>query len=241
MIAVKAKSAAANKLTLVHRTTLKVLAPLAPAQITPIRVASPYKDYAAMSDLDLVTACQQKDERAMTSLLKRYERQILIMIHRSGSDLQDPQDMLQEVNIRIWRSLSNLRNPYAFKGWLKQIVTRLHYDDLRKKINQYQLVSMDEPTNGESEQESTTRDIMDQAPQPETRLLNTELSTKVEEAMALVSEPFRSAAHLRFVDGLSYEQIAVITSSELGTVKSRISRARVKIQQTLDPYLSEAA
>jgi RNA polymerase sigma-70 factor, ECF subfamily len=59
--------------------------------------------------------------------------------------------------------------------------------------------------------------------------------------MASISEPFRVAAVLRDVDGLSYEEIASLTSTELGTVKSRIARARMKIQKRLNPYLSEAA
>jgi len=242
MKAANAKSTAAAKLSLVQKAPLALVpAEQAPAKVTASKVATPKQDYAAMSDVDLVVACQQKDEQAMTVLLKRYERPIMVMIRRVGPDLKDPQDILQEVYIRIWRSIDNLRNPYSFRKWVNQIITRLYYDELRKKVNQYQLLSMDEPIMGDSENESTTRDIVDPALQPEARLLNKELSGKLEEAMASISEPFRVAAVLRDVEGLSYEEIATITSTELGTVKSRIARARMKIQKRLDPYLSEAA
>jgi RNA polymerase sigma-70 factor (ECF subfamily) len=242
MKAVNAKATAASKMSIVPKGPLTLVsAEQAPAKVTASKVATPKKDYEAMSDVDLVVACQQKDEHAMTALLKRYERPIMVMIRRVGPDLKDPQDILQEVYIRIWRSIDNLRNPYSFRKWVNQIITRLYYDELRKKVNQYQLLSMDEPIMGDSDQESTTRDIVDSAPQPEARLLNKELSTKLEEAMASISEPFRVAAVLRDVDGLSYEEIATITGTELGTVKSRIARARMKIQKQLDPYLREAA
>jgi len=242
MKAVKATSTAAAKLSLVPKAPLTLVsAEQAPAKVTASKVAAPKLDYASMSDVDLVVACQQKDEQAMTVLLKRYERPIMVMIRRVGPDLKDPQDILQEVYIRIWRSINNLRNPYSFRKWVNQIITRLYYDELRKKVNQYQLLSMDEPIMGDSENESSTRDIVDPAMQPEARLLNKELSVKLEEAMAGISEPFRVAAVLRDVEGLSYEEIASITSTELGTVKSRIARARMKIQKRLDSYLSEAA
>jgi RNA polymerase sigma-70 factor, ECF subfamily len=243
MKAVNATSAATPKMTLVSAKAPLALVPAdkAPASVTASKVATPKQDYTAMSDVELVVACQAKDQQAMTALLKRYERPIMVMIRRVGPDLKDPQDILQEVYIRIWRSIDNLRNPYSFRKWVNQIITRLYYDELRKKVNQYQLVSMDEPILGDSENESTTRDIIDSAPQPDARLLNKELSSKLEEAMASISEPFRVAAVLRDVDGLSYEEIASLTSTELGTVKSRIARARMKIQKRLNPYLSEAA
>ena len=195
MKAVNAKSAAAPMLSVVPKAPLH-LVPVeqTPAKVTASKVATPKKDYVAMSDVDLVLACQAKDDQAMTALLKRYERPIMVMIRRVGPDLKDPQDILQEVYIRIWRSIDNLRNPYSFRKWVNQIITRLYYDELRKKVNQYQLLSMDEPIMGDSEQESTTRDIVDTALQPEARLLNKELSTKLEEAMASISEPFRVAA-----------------------------------------------
>ncbi|MBU6452355.1 MAG: sigma-70 family RNA polymerase sigma factor [Cyanobacteria bacterium REEB67] len=243
MKAVNATSAATPKIALVQvkAPLALVSADKAPASVAASKVATPKQDYSAMSDVELVVACQAKDQQAMTALLKRYERPIMVMIRRVGPDLKDPQDILQEVYIRIWRSIDNLRNPYSFRKWVNQIITRLYYDELRKKVNQYQLVSMDEPILGDSENESTTRDIIDSAPQPDARLLNKELSTKLEEAMASISEPFRVAAVLRDVDGLSYEEIASLTSTELGTVKSRIARARMKIQKRLNPYLSEAA
>jgi RNA polymerase sigma-70 factor (ECF subfamily) len=242
MKAANAKITSTAKLALVPTAPLALVpAGKAPAAVTASKTAAPNVDYAAMSDVDLVIACQSKNQAAMTVLLKRYEKPIMVMIRRVGPDLKDPQDILQEVYIRIWRSIDNLRNPYSFRKWVNQIITRLYYDELRKKVNQYQLVSMDEPIPGDTEGESTTRDIVDSSLQPDARLLNTELAEKLEQAMAGISEPFRTAVALRDIDGLAYEEIASLTQTELGTVKSRIARARMKMQKNLAPYLNEAA
>jgi RNA polymerase sigma-70 factor (ECF subfamily) len=239
MKAVNTKFASTAKLSVV--APLALVPAEAPAAVVANQTASGKVDYATMSDVELVVAAQSKDAAAMTALLKRFEKPIQVMIRRVASDMNDPQDMIQEVYIRIWRSLDNLRNPYSFRKWVNQIITRLHYDELRKKVNQYQLVSMDEPMPGDEEGEYATRDIADSRMQPDASLLNAELSQKLEHAMSSVAEPFRTAVTLRDIDGLAYEEIASLTNTELGTVKSRIARARAKMQKNLTPYLNEVA
>src|SRR5262250_1136873 len=88
--------------------------------------------YAKMADAELIVACQQRDEAAFQQLLERYQRTVRGMLYRLAPDWQDTADLSQEVFIRIWWSIDQLRNPYAFKSWLKQIVTNLFYDELRK-------------------------------------------------------------------------------------------------------------
>lgn len=195
------------------------------------------KNYLEMSDTDLIVACQQKDEVALKYLLIRYERTIIGMIHRLAPDWKDTSDLVQEAMIRIWRAIDQLRNPCSFKTWLNQIVTNLFYDELRKRPRQYQIVSMDEPISNENGSETATRDIPDTSPLPEMNLLSGELSDVLAGAMAEIPEQFRTATLLRDVAGLSYEEIAQITGTRLGTVKSRIARARLKIQEQVTPYL----
>jgi RNA polymerase sigma-70 factor (ECF subfamily) len=207
----------------------------------PLRLVQDKRDYTEMSDTELIIAAQQKDEVALRHLLKRNERVLVGMIYRLAPDWKDTSDLMQEAMIRIWRSIDQLRNPCSFKTWLNQIVTNLFYDELRKRPRQFQLVSMDEPISNENGSDTGTRDIADTAPQPESRLLTNELSEALEDAMAGIPEPFRVAAVLRDVEGLSYEEIAQITDTRLGTVKSRIARARLKIQEQMTPYLNDCA
>ncbi|MBY0358262.1 MAG: sigma-70 family RNA polymerase sigma factor [Candidatus Obscuribacterales bacterium] len=195
------------------------------------------KDYLAMSDTDLIIACQQKDQEAFKYLFKRYESTVIGMIYRLAPDWKDTSDLVQETMIRIWRSIDQLRNPCSFKTWLNQIVTNLFYDELRKRPRQFQIVSLDEPVQTQDGSDNCTRDIPDKAPQPEGKLLVSELSSALADAMSHIPDQFRKVAVLRDVEGLSYEEIAEITGTRLGTVKSRIARARLKIQEHITPYL----
>lgn len=194
-------------------------------------------DYQQLSDVELIVACQRKDPTALKHLFKRYEFTILGMIRRLAPDWKDTSDLVQEVMIRIWRSIDQLRNPSAFKTWLNQIVTNLFYDELRKRPRNFQIVSIDEPITTADGSDTCTREIADACPLVESKLLMKELAGALSDAMAEIPEQFRTAAVLRDVEGLSYEEIAQLTGTRLGTVKSRIARARLKIQEQLSSYM----
>ncbi len=119
------------------------------------------------------------------------------------------------------------------------VVTNLFYDELRKRPRRLPTVSMDESINEDEEGEGATRDIPDSSLLPEEKALNKEVTEVIRQAMLRLPEQFRTAIVLREVEGLSYEEIAVITQTEMGTVKSRIARARTKLQELLKPYLEQ--
>ncbi len=193
--------------------------------------------YSQKSDRDLVMACQRREPAAFEELVKRHQKTVYVLLYQLAPDWNDTSDLAQEVFIRVWRSITNLRNPNAFRSWLTQIVTNIFYDELRKRPRKLPTVSMDEPYKDEESGENTTRDIPDESLVPEEKALNKELSQVIRESMMKLPEQFRTAIVLREVEGLSYEEIAVITKTEMGTVKSRIARARTKLQEMLKPYL----
>ncbi len=195
--------------------------------------------YSQKSDRDLVLACQKRDPAAFEELVKRHQRTVFALLYQLAPDWSDTSDLAQEVFIRVWRSINNLRNPSSFRGWLTQIVTNLFYDELRRRPRRVPTVSMDEGIDPDAEagESSTTRDIPDNSALPDENVLNRELSEVIREAMAKLPEQFRTAIVLREVEGLSYEEIAILTKTEMGTVKSRIARARTKLQELLQPYL----
>lgn len=199
--------------------------------------------YSQKSDRDLVLACQRRDPAAFEELVKRHQRTVYALLYQLAPDWQDTADLAQEVFIRVWRSINNLRNPASFRGWLTQITTNLFYDELRKRPRRVPTVSMDDPINegGEETIEQATRDIADTSTLPDERILTNELSGAIRQAMTMLPEQFRTAIVLREIEGLSYEEIAVLTKTEMGTVKSRIARARNKLQELLKPYLSGSA
>jgi len=217
------------------------IAILSSPNVDAIKVDSTEKHYKDLSDGDLVLACQRGDNGAFQHLLERHRHLMSAIIYRLAPDFTDTSDIIQEVSIRIWRSIRQLRHPSAFKSWLNQIITRLYYDELRKRPRLIQMVSLDAPTTHLDSYITGTRDIVDGSQQPEEKALTTELSGLLSDALSGIPVNFRTAVILRDVDGLSYEEIAVITQTELGTVKSRIARARRKVQHVLAPYMKSAA
>lgn len=193
--------------------------------------------YSQKSDRDLVLACQHREPQAFEELVKRHQRTVYSLLYQLAPDWEDTSDLSQEVFIRVWRNINNLRNPASFRSWLTQIVTNLFYDELRKRPRRLPTVSMDEGLD--SEDDGSTRDIPDTSVMPEEKALNKEITEVIRQAMLRLPEQFRTAIVLREVEGLSYEEIAVITQTEMGTVKSRIARARTKLQELLKPYLGE--
>jgi len=193
------------------------------------------------TDAELVVLCQQKDPAAFEVLVRRHQRAVYNLIYQLAPDWNHTADLTQEVFIRAWRSIHNLRNPRAFKSWLNQIATNLFYDELRKRPKQINTISMDDSAENEDGSESPTRDIADTSALPDECVQRQELAEAIRNAMAQLPEQFRVAIILRELQGLSYEEIALLTHSEMGTVKSRIARARTKIQQMLTPYLTVAA
>ncbi len=197
-------------------------------------------EYADKLDAELILLCQRKDKRAFEELIKRHQRTVYALLYRLAPDWNDTSDLAQEVFIRMWRSICNLRNPRAFRSWLGQIVTNLFYDELRKRPRQIQTISMDEPVDNDDANDATTRDIKDKSAGPDELYQRHELTVVVREAMSRLPEQFRTAIILREFEGLTYDEISVITNTEIGTVKSRIARARARIQEMVGPYLQAA-
>ena len=198
--------------------------------------------YSQKSDRDLVLACQRREPAAFEELVKRHQRTVYALLYQLAPEWQDTADLAQDVFIRVWRSINNLRNPSSFRSWLTQIVTNLFYDELRKRPRRVQTVSMDDTIDGdEMTADQATRDIADNSALPDETILSHELSDAIREAMTKLPEQFRTAIVLREIEGLSYEEIAVLTKTEMGTVKSRIARARSKLQELLQPYLSSSS
>ena len=122
-----------------------------------------------------------------------------------------------------------------FKSWLNQIITNLFYDELRKRPKE-RVISFDEPLKNSDGEESGTRDLpADASWQPEHSFEANENIAHIATALSQLPQKFKAPIVLREIHGLSYEDIAVATNTELGTVKSRIARAKSKMHS----YLSE--
>lgn len=182
--------------------------------------------------------CQQDDRLALEELVKRNERNIYNTLYHLDPNRSDLADLTQEVLFRMARSVKNLRNPGTFKFWLNQIITNLFYDELRRKTRRLATISMDVPYAESDSDIQAAREIPDIAKIPEERTLGSELDNHIKEAIENLPEQFRIVVVLRELQGLSYDEIAEITKSNIGTVKSRLARARSKLQEQIKPYLA---
>lgn len=188
-----------------------------------------------LTDAELVILCQNKNEKAFAELFNRYKSLVNGMLYKLAADWKDSADLNQEVFIRAWQGISKLQNPKAFKSWLCQIVTHLFYDELRRATRRFPAYSLDSSTFNDDDNEQSTRDVLDQSARPDELLERKDTQKIVEAAIEKLPDVFKTAMILRDLDDMTYEDISAITNTDIGTVKSRISRARTKVQRILRP------
>ncbi|MBO1346405.1 MAG: sigma-70 family RNA polymerase sigma factor [Hormoscilla sp. GUM202] len=203
----------------------------AAAPITPVQ---PEK----LSNYDLILKCQaglRPDRSAFAELVRRYQSHIDRVLYHLAPDWTDRADLAQEVWIRVYRNIKRLQDPSKFRSWLSRIATNLFYDELRKRKRMRPPLSLDAPRlldDGEMDWEIASPD-----PGPEENLTTAEFYEQLHAAIADLPEAFRTTIVLREIQGMAYEEIAEITGVSLGTVKSRIARARQRLQLQLQNYL----
>jgi RNA polymerase sigma-70 factor (ECF subfamily) len=191
-----------------------------------------------LSNYDLILVCQKTlrpGRVAFAELLQRYQSHVDKLLYHLAPDWSDRADLAQEVWIRVYRNIRRLNDPKKFKGWLGRIVTNLFYDELRKRKRVQRTLSLDAPRlldDGEVDWDVPTND-----PSPVDAMMTQEFYDQLQQAITELPDAFRTTIVLREIQGLAYEEIAEITGVSLGTVKSRIARARQRLQADLERYL----
>ncbi|MGB7442109.1 MAG: sigma-70 family RNA polymerase sigma factor [Coleofasciculaceae cyanobacterium] len=193
-----------------------------------------------LSNYDLILRCQEgrsPNRPAFAELLRRYQSHVDRVLYHLAPDWQDRADLAQEVWIRVYRNIKRLNEPVKFKSWLSRIATNLFYDELRKRKRIARPLSLDAPRyldDGEMDWE-----IASDEASPQEDMTTREFYEQLHEAISDLPEVFRTTIVLREIEGMAYEEIAEITGVSLGTVKSRIARARSRLQSQLKNYLEE--
>ena len=183
------------------------------------------------SDLALVERVQRGDKSAFDVLVLRYQQKVLKLVARYVRDAMEAEDVTQEAFIKAYRALPAFRGDSAFYTWLYRIAINTAKNALvssKRRPLDYDLDLQDS-----SQQELHAR-LKDSAT-PEHLLLTEEIRTTVNGAMEELPEDLRTAIVLREIDGLSYEEIAAAMDCPVGTVRSRIFRAREAIDRKLRP------
>lgn len=192
--------------------------------------------YKKMTIEELVVLSQQNDFKALEELIRREQKNVFATFSYLSKKRENIADLTQEALLRVAKNIQSLKNPKYFKSWLNHIVTNLFYDELRKNARKPDIISMDEETDDENNF-SLKSIIPDKKCKPPEKCITAEMEEIIKKEIKELPEPFRIAIVLRELQGLSYEEIARATNSSVGTVKSRISRARIKLQNGLQAYI----
>lgn len=185
-------------------------------------------------DSELVARAQKGDKRAFELLVEKYHRKLGRLIGRMIRDPAEVEDVAQETFIKAYRALHSFRGDSAFYTWLYRIGTNAAKNHLgnmgRRATTSTEMGAEDAESFAEGEQ---LRDINT----PESLLLSKEIAQIVNSAIEALPEELRRAIELREIDGMSYEEISRVESCPIGTVRSRIFRAREAIAERLRPVL----
>ena len=176
-------------------------------------------------ELKTVESVLGGDVNAFETLVLSYEKNVYNLALRMVKNPEDASDMAQEAFIRAYNSLASFRGESKFSVWLYRIVSNVCLDFLRSR-SRHPTVSLSVEND---EGEETELDIPDESQSPEALLERRLTRDSVRRGLDALSEEYRQILLLREIQGLSYDEIAETLSMELGTVKSRIFRARKKL------------
>ena len=183
-------------------------------------------------DLELVKRVQRGDKTAFDVLVLKYQHRIGAVIGRFVPDYAESQDIAQESFIRAYRAIANFRGDSQFYTWLYRIAVKTaknHLVAMKRRPPTSDVEAEDaEHFSGGRMQDNDT---------PERELLREEIAREVSQTVAGLPEELRTAITLREMDGLSYEEIAEAMDCPIGTVRSRIFRAREAIDARLRPLM----
>ncbi len=185
-------------------------------------------------DHELVLRAQRGDKHAFGMLVDKYQRKLARLLSRMIRDQTEIEDVVQESFIKAYRALPNFRGDSAFYTWLYRIginTAKNHLVSLGRRPTVSTDIEIEDAENFDSGNELRTMET------PETALMTKEIAQTVNDTVASLPEELRTAITLRELEGLSYEEIATMMNCPIGTVRSRIFRARETISLKLKPLL----
>lgn len=189
-----------------------------------------------VSDEDLLRQFLNGDERAFVALMRRYKDPITNFAYRFLGNYDDAVDVAQETFVRLHRFGSTFGGEVKFSTWLYTIASNLAKSELKRYRRRNGVTLRDAFAKGDDDQ---SWDVPDESYMPDERFDRERITQAVQKALMSVSPSYREIVILRDVQQLSYEEIAAVTNTELGTVKSRINRGRAQLQAQLKELYSE--
>jgi len=181
------------------------------------------------TDLELIRRVKAGEHEPFNELMTRYNRKIYHVVYTLTRNHEDTQDLVQETFIRAFENIRRFDEQYRFYTWIYRIAVNLSFTFLKRRKLAPVSVESDDPEGGETElPDNRAVPFAEQSDQ----------RRNIERALALLPAEQRLAISLRTYDGLSYAEIADVMHTSVGTVMSRLSRARDKLRELLKGYLA---
>ena len=185
-------------------------------------------------DQKLVEKAQKGDKKAFGMLVEKYQRRLNRLLSRMVRDQSEIEDIVQDSFIKAYRAIDNFRGDSAFYTWLYRIginTAKNHLVKLGKRPKAMNEVDIEEIENFEDAPDLRNHET------PESTMMSSEIVASVNQTIEALPSELREAISLREMDGLSYEEIADLMNCPIGTVRSRIFRAREVIAEKLKPLI----
>jgi RNA polymerase sigma-70 factor (ECF subfamily) len=192
---------------------------------------------AADADAELIERFKRGDRRAFEMLVVKYQRRIERLIARMVRDTALVEDIAQETFIRAYRALPQFRGESAFYTWLYRIAVNSAKKALGDIKRDPVITEAAFALSDDDDETSRFATELSDGETPESLLASKEIAATVNAAIGALSEDLRQAITLREIEGLSYEEIAEAMNCPIGTVRSRIFRAREAIAERLRPHI----
>ncbi len=184
-----------------------------------------------MDDFALIQEIKKGSGDAFRTLVERYQDRVLNLVHQYVSDRSDCEDIAQEVFVKVHRKLDSFRSQSSFYTWLYRIAVNTATDHLKRRRRDPS-VSLESLPPVFEEAESA-------GPAPDKSLMDEEFRERIASAVETLPEPYKTVLILREFEDRTYEQMAEILECSLGTVESRLFRARQRLRDKLTAYLRQ--
>jgi len=205
------------------------LAAHCPMRLFPDRKNAPPEAHCGSQDSGL----SEDDVDLFARLLAAHQDKLYRVAYRMAGHHEDAQDLLQDALLEAYRSFKKFQRGSYFDKWLYRIMTNTFIDRQRHKKRVGVVESLDAPLPGSGEGEGAGRDIPDWADEPSRRILQDKFDEPVQKALDSLPPEFRMVLILSDVEEFSYEEISEMMDTPIGTVRSRLHRARSMMRQKL--------
>jgi RNA polymerase sigma-70 factor (ECF subfamily) len=199
------------------------------------RLRAKWKD---LTDEELMLRVQEGENDCFDVLVERYKTRLFNYLLRLVADRDEAEEIAQEAFVKAYIHAGKYKTIAKFSTWLYTIATNLVRNKMRSRSRAPQVFSLWGRGRFDGEEEKQI-DIVDPDRSPEERMNDRELSDVISRAIARIPEKYRTSFVLREINQLSYEEIAAVTGLKLGTVRSRINRARNYFRQIVEPLVEK--